>query len=187
MKQFILLSTLFLIFQQHINAQIKPPQNDQSAMDISYYPKNYPLLKIQDKLTDPLIARLIYSRPLKNGREIFGNLIQYGKVWRLGANEATEIEFYQHVKLNNSKIKKGRYTLYAIPNEDKWTIIINSETDIWGSFKYDFQKDIFRMEVPVEKQSEITESFSMVFDKTAEGFSLFIFWDEIKINIPFTL
>ncbi len=62
-------------------------------MDMSYYPVNYPILKIQDKVTEPLVMRVIYSRPQLNGRKIFGELQAYGQVWRLGANEATEIEF----------------------------------------------------------------------------------------------
>ena len=70
-------------------------------MDMSYYPNGYPVLKIQDKATEPLVARVIYSRPQKNGRTIFGELLEYGKVWRLGANEATEIEFFQVVKIGN--------------------------------------------------------------------------------------
>jgi hypothetical protein len=168
-------------------AQVKIPALDKSPMDISYYPNNYPLLKIQDKASEPLLARVIYSRPQKNGRVIFSDLIEYNKVWRLGANEATEIEFYQNVKIGANKIKKGRYTLYAIPYEDKWTFILNSETDIWGSFKYDIQKDILRIEVPVEKQTIIAESFAMVFDKTTTGFSLQVYWDDIKTSLPISL
>ena len=135
--------------------QSKLPPVDKSALDMAYYPDNYPVLKIQDKATEPLLARVIYSRPQKNDRIIFGELIEYGKVWRLGANEATEIEFFQNIKINNVKIKKGRYTLYAIPNPAKWTIILNKENDIWGSFRYDPKKDIVRMDVPVEKQESM--------------------------------
>jgi hypothetical protein len=156
-------------------------------MDVSYCPNNYPLLKIQDKITDPLIARIIYSRPQKNGRVIFGELLEYGKVWRLGANEATEIEFFQNVKIGNSKIKKGRYTLCAIPDTAKWTIILNSETDTWGAFKYDSKKDVLRIDVPLEKQTDIAESFTMFFDKTSDGYSLQIFWDDVKTTLPISL
>ena len=67
-------------------------------MDMAYYPVNYPVLKIQDKLTESLAARVIYSRPQKAGRTIFGSLVKYGEVWRLGANEATEIEFFKNCK-----------------------------------------------------------------------------------------
>ena len=151
---------------------------------MSYYPNGYPVLKIQDKATEPLVARVIYSRPQKNGRTIFGDLLEYGKVWRLGANEATEIEFFQAVKVGGIKIKKGRYTLYCIPNADKWTIIVNRETDTWGSFKYDETKDIARIDVPVQKQTEVLESFVMVFEKAATGASLNIGWDNIRVSLP---
>ena len=165
-------------------AQPKLPPIDKSPMDMSYFPPGYPVLKIQDKITGPLVARVIFSRPQKNGRVIFGELLEYGKVWRLGANEATEIEFFKDVKINNSKIKKGRYTLYSIPYADKWTLIINKETDTWGSFKYDSKKDVLRVDVPVQKQPEITEEFVMIFDKTPIGADLIIIWDDIKLNLP---
>ncbi len=180
----ILASLLMCCFVTETIAQDKFAPLDKSPMDMSYCPNNYPLLKIQDKLAEPLTARVIYSRPQKNNRIIFGELIEYGKVWRLGANEATEIEFYKDAKINNNKIKKGRYTLYCIPYADKWTLIFNKETDTWGSFKYDSKKDVFRVMIPVLKQLESTEEFSMVFDKTATGTILIIAWDNIRLNLP---
>lgn len=167
-----------------LQAQTKFPLIDKSPMDMSYYPNAYPILKIQDKLTEPLIARVIFSRPQKNGRAIFGELLEYGKVWRLGANEATEIEFYQNVKIGNTKIKKGRYTLYSIPLAEKWTMIINKETDTWGAFKYDQTKDVARIEVPVQKQLEILEAFAMTFEKTSTGANLLMAWDDFKVALP---
>ncbi|MEO7764237.1 MAG: DUF2911 domain-containing protein [Ferruginibacter sp.] len=157
---------------------------DKSPMDMSYYPNRYPILKIQDQITEPLVARVIYSRPQKNGRVIFGELLEYGKVWRLGANEATEIEFFRDVKINDVKVKKGRYTLYGIPNENVWTIIINKETDTWGSFRYEEKNDLLRMDIPVQKQAEITEEFVMDFEKTETGAGLIIAWDTVKLNLP---
>ncbi len=184
MKQFFLALGIVCFLVAGAAAQTKLPPVDKSPMDMSYYPNGYPVSKIQDKPTDPLVARVIYSRPQKNGRTIFGDLLEYGKVWRLGANEATEIEFYQNVKINNTKIKKGRYTLYCIPYADKWTIIVNKENDTWGSFKYDMKKDLVRMDVPVQKQTEITEAFVMAFDKAANGANLIIAWDDVKVNLP---
>lgn len=165
-------------------AQSKFPAVDKSPMDISYYPNNYPMLKIQDKANEPLVARVAYSRPQKNGRVIFGDLLEYGQLWRLGANEATEIEFFQPVKMGNTRIKKGRYTLYAIPYADKWTIILNRDTDTWGAFKYDQAKDVVRLDVPVQRQAEIQEFFGMYFEKSATGANLFIGWDNIKAAVP---
>jgi hypothetical protein len=167
-----------------IAAQTKLPPVDKSPLDMSYYPNSYPVLKIQDKATEPLLARVIFSRPQKNGRAIFGELLEYGKVWRLGANEATEIEFFQNVKIGNTKVKKGRYTMYCIPLMEKWTLIINKENDTWGSFKYDETKDIMRIDVPVQKQTEILEAFVMAFDKMQTGVGLIIAWDNFKVILP---
>ena len=146
-------------------AQGRFPALDKSPMDMSYYPVNYPILKIQDKVTEPLLARVVYSRPQRNGRNVFGELLEYNKVWRLGANEATEIEFYKDVSIGAKLVPKGKYTLYAIPNQDKWTIIVNKETDIWGAFKYDASKDVVKVDVPVQKINEAIEAFSLVFEK----------------------
>lgn len=187
MKKLFILSGLLFLLAGTAVAQAKMPVLDKSPMDMSYYPNNYPVLKIQDKLTEPLVARVIYSRPQKNGRTIFGDLLEYGKVWRLGANEATEIEFFQNVKINGSKVKKGRYTLYCIPYTDKWTIIINKENDTWGSFKYDQKKDLLRVDIPLQKQPEINDAFGMVFEKSAAGFNLVIAWDDLKVSLPISL
>lgn len=105
---FLICSLIFCF--QFVMAQSdegKLPAVDKSPMDMSYYPNNYPVLKIQDKVTEPLLARIIYSRPQKNNRTIFGELIEYGKVWRMGANEATEIEFYKDVKIGGKKYLKA--------------------------------------------------------------------------------
>ena len=161
----------------------KLPSLDKSPMDISYYPTNYPILKIQDKLTEPLVMRLIYSRPQLNGRKAFGELREMGKIWRLGANEATEIEFFKDVKIDGRKIKKGRYTVYAIPFADLWTIILNKETDTWGDFKYDQSKDVIRVNVTADK-NEITEAHTMIFEKSSGGANLLIYWDDVKVTLP---
>ena len=154
---------------------------------MSYYPVNYPVLKIQDKITEPLAARVVYSRPKKEGRAIFGGLVEYGKVWRLGANEATEIEFFQKVSIAGKKISKGRYTLYAIVNENSWTFIINKETDTWGSFKYSAEKDVVRADVPVEKITEPVESLAMVFEKSGTNINLVVAWENVKVALSITL
>lgn len=184
MKQLFAIFLLVLSLQApaQMNASNLPPL-DKSPMDMSYYPVNYPILKIQDKATEPLIMRLIYSRPQLNGRKIFGELQEYGNVWRLGANEATEIEFFKDVKINGKKIKKGRYTLYAIPYPDKWTLIVNKETDIWGSFRYDQLKDVVRMNLPVMK-NETTEALTIVFDKTSSGADMNMYWEDVKVSLP---
>ena len=163
------------------------PAVDKSPMDMSYYPVNYPVLKIQDKATEPLVARVIYSRPQRSGRAIFGGLVKNGDVWRMGANEATEIEFFKNVRLGGKKINKGRYTLYAIVKENSWTIIVNKESDTWGAFSYDPKKDVTRIEVNTQKTDSMIESLGMAFEKTLTGFNLVVAWENTKVSVPFTL
>jgi hypothetical protein len=181
-----LFAAALLLSTDRTLSQSKPSTLDKSPMDMCYFPTDYPVLKIQDKTPGPLIARAIYSRPQKNGRKLFGELVEYGKVWRLGANEATELEFFQDVKIDNKKVKKGRYTVYALVDTDKWTILLNKETDTWGAFRYDSTKDVVRTSVPVEKQSEIAEAFSMDFEKTKNGAQLVITWDDVLVKLPIT-
>jgi hypothetical protein len=165
-------------------AQSGRPGIDKSPLDMSYYPANYPVLKIQDKVSEPLLARVIYSRPKKEGRAVFGGLVSYGKVWRLGANEATEIEFYKPVTIGGKKITAGRYTIYALVNEKTWTFILNKENDTWGAFKYDQAKDIVRTETPVEQIKETAESLVMSFVKSKSGINLVVEWENIRAALP---
>jgi hypothetical protein len=87
------------------------------------------------------------------------------------------------VEINRKKIKKGRYTLYAIPSPDKWTLIVNKETDTWGSFRYDSLKDVVRMNLPVKK-NEMTEDMTIVFEKTNSGANMNMYWEDVKVALP---
>jgi hypothetical protein len=183
------LLSVALVRAQSTEGAAQPPTAqsslDSSPLDMSYYPVDYPVLKIQDKVSEPLIARVVYSRPQKRGRRLFGELVNYGQVWRLGANEATEIEFFRDVKVGGKPVKKGRYTLYALVDTDKWTIIFNKETDTWGAFRYDSSKDVLRVSEPVEKQPGVTEIFSIAFQKAAKkGAVLSFSWDDVLVKLP---
>lgn len=184
MRSFLVLafSLVYCVTSAQNNASVIPPL-DKSPMDMSYYPVNYPILKIQNKNLPAPVLRVIYSRPQMNGRKIFGGLQEYGDIWRLGANEATEIEFFKDVQINGKKIKKGRYTLYAIPYPDKWTMIVNKDTDTWGAFRYDSLKDIVRMDVPVQK-NDMTEDMTIVFEKTNTGANMNVYWADVKASLP---
>ncbi len=186
MKKNIVIAAFLLTCWFNLQAQLKftPTPVDKSPIDICYYPAGFPVLKIQNKATEPLSARLIYSRPQRNGRTIFGDLIAYGQLWRLGANEATEIELYRNVRMGDAKIKKGRYTLYCIPNADKWTIILNKENDTWGAFKYEQKNDLVRVNVPVQKTNEPIEFLSMSLEPIKDGIHLVIGWENALVNLP---
>jgi len=161
------------------------PGLDKSPMDMSYYPVDYPKLKMSGDVTEPLIARVIYSRPQKNNRTIFGNLIKYGSIWRLGANEATEIEFFKDVIINNKKVSKGRYVIYCIPQENTWTLILNEDLYTWG-LKIDSAKDEYKFEIPVSKTRFPYEVFTMEFEKAGKGMQLTMEWDSVKASLPIT-
>lgn len=185
MKQLLFILVLYG-FGIPLSAQTKLTPVDKSPMDMAYYPANYPILKIQNKISEPLLARVTYSRPVKSGRRVMGELVEYGKVWRLGANEATELELYRDAVIGSRKIKKGRYTIYAKPEKDKWNIIINRETDTWGAFQYDQTKDLLNIEVVPETSTELVEVFTMMFEKNNNGgANLIIAWDDFKCSVPF--
>lgn len=170
--------------QQAAAQDKKLPPLDASPMDMAYFPPVYPyLVKVKGE-PGSLVARVIYSRPQKKGRKIFGELEEYGKVWRLGANEATEVEFFIPVTIAGKNVPKGRYTLYSIPQQDKWTIILNRETDIWGAYKYDAAKDVLRTDVPVTNLDNPVEAFTMSFEKADTGANLVMAWDAVLVSLP---
>lgn len=187
MKKALPVLAALILLGYAVNAQGQLPAIDKSPLDICYYPCDYPQLKTQTNSIEPPVARVIYSRPKKEGRPVFGGLVEYGKLWRLGANEATEIEFFRPVTVGQKKVAKGRYTLYAIVNEKSWTFILNKDTDIWGSFKYKQANDIVRVDVPVQQMQEQVESLAMTFEKAAQGVNLVIAWEHIKAALPITL
>ena len=128
--------------------------------------------------------RRLDSRDDEGQSLVFGELVEDGKIWRLGANEATEIEFFRDVKIAGKTVKKGRYTMYALESPAKWTVIINKETDVWGAFKYDAAKDVVRVDCPVTKTADITESFSMMFEKATEkSINLIMDWDDVMVKM----
>jgi hypothetical protein len=175
---------LTLVTSILVNAQQKPSDLDKSPMDMSYWPSNFPMLKLSGKAVGEPIARVIYGRPQKNGRSLFGDIVQYNTIWRLGANEATEIEFFVPVKIDGKLVPKGRYTLYGIPNENNWTLILNTDNFSWGNFGYNAKKDLLRVQVPVTKTLDSTDAFTLYFEETSLGAGLIIMWDQVKIMLP---
>ena len=155
---------------------------DLSPMDMIYCPSDYPIKKMTGSITDAPLARIIYSRPQTQGRKIFGELVKYKQPWRLGANEATELELFSEASIQNKTIEPGRYIMYCIPDENKWTIILNENLFSWG-LKQDQQKDFLRFEVPVEKTNISIQYFTMAFECSDQQTNLLIFWDDIKTKI----
>ena len=171
--------------QKDSNIVKKEPANpyvnvDVSPMDMSYLPVDYPKMSV--RRPQP-VARVIYCRPHKQGRTIFGSLIKYGEPWRLGANEATELELFQPVTIQNRTVPRGRYVLYCIPNENSWTIVFNDNLFSWG-LNLDTSKDKYRFEVPATKKNQDVEYFSMIFQHTENGADLIMAWDVVEVRLP---
>lgn len=150
------------------------PTLDKSPADIASFPK-----RGSDKT-----VKVVYSRPQAKDRKVFGGIVKYGKVWRTGANEATEITFSKAVKIGGKTVKAGTYTLFTIPTEDNWTIIINSELNQWGAYQYDKKKDVIRTEVSSTKTDETIEAFSITFDQSAKGATMYLGWEKTIVEIP---
>jgi Protein of unknown function (DUF2911) len=123
-----------------------------------------------------------YGRPYKKGRVIFGELEKYGKVWRTGADEATEITFKKDVTFAGKAVKAGTYTLFTIPTETEWTVILNSELKQWGAYNYDKVKDknVLEAKVPSTKTDAVVEQLTI----TAKPDALIIAWDKTQVSIP---
>ncbi len=120
-----------------------------------------PPAEVQAVIDSAKVA-IYYSTPSVKGREIWGGLVPYDKVWRTGANEATVFETDKDLMINGSKLTAGKYGLFTIPGEKEWTFIFNSVWDQWGAFKYDPNMDVLRIVVPSEPSPVFHER--MVFD-----------------------
>ena len=148
---------------------------DKSPLDVVNFPASS---QVQEKL-----VRVLYSRPQLNSRDL-KRLIPNGKLWRTGANESTEITFFKEVKIGSSIIPSGRYTLYTIPNETSWTIIINKKINTWGAYAYDSSQDVIRTTVPIVFSNESLEAFSIAITGKEGDAKLHMGWDKLRVSLP---
>jgi hypothetical protein len=174
MKNSILTFTVFvitLISSLQITAQ-EFKNLDKSPMDMASYPSSY---KISEKL-----VKVIYSRPQLNGRDLV-KLAPPEKVWRTGANEATEITFYKDVIFGGKALKAGTYSLFTIPSyKGDWTVIINKARNVWGSYYYKQDQDVIRVSGKASKIEENIEALSMTFE---EDMTLKIGWGNTVVSV----
>ena len=156
-----------LLFQFNAFSQ-RFDQLDEAPVDIAYLRPN--------QKSEPLV-KVVYGRPSAEEGEVFGNLIPYGEVWRTGANEATEITFYKDMMFGNKLVKQGTYVMH--------TIILNSNTDTWGAFFYNPEKDVARFKIKVKKDvTEPLDVFSIAFKKDFKDSYMVLAWEETRVDIP---
>lgn len=136
-----------------------------------------------------LTVSLSYSRPSARGRLIFGPeqesaLQPYGKYWRLGANESTEITFNKDVTINGEPLKAGTYRFYAVPGADSFEIIANSELGQWGYFEPNHELDVMKTQVPVQKLEPPVEQFTISMEPAEGGINIVCDWSDVRFVIP---
>ncbi len=147
-------------------------------------PKDTAGIEIND-----LDLKVVYNRPSKRNREVFGALVPFNKVWRTGANEATTFETNHDLLINGIKLPKGKYTLWTVPMEDKWKVMFNSKQYDWGVNEkmepnWDPNYDVVEVEVPAQKLDKTVEQFTVAFDNTTDDLKMTMAWDNIKIEVP---
>ncbi|MCW2118421.1 DUF2911 domain-containing protein [Flavobacterium sp. 7A] len=145
---------------------------DASPMDAISFP-------ISSKEANKEI-KVVYSRPQLKDRSL-ATLVPNGKVWRTGANEAVDIILYKDVKLGGKLVKAGEYSLFTIPGEKTWTIILSKDINVWGAYSYNEANDVIRVSAPVTS-GESLESFSMTFENDG---TLLMGWGTTRVAVPF--
>jgi len=170
----ILVLAVISLFSNDLTAQ-KFSSLDKSPMDIAAFPSSH---RESDKL-----VTVTYSRPFLKGRSV-SSLAPNGKVWRTGANEAAEIVFYDDVMFGNKKVDDGVYTLFTIPGEKEWTIILSSDKNVWGAYSYNIKNDVVRVKAKVSENSESLENFSIAFDK---DMTLCLGWGKTLVKLPISV
>jgi hypothetical protein len=165
--------------------------DDKSTMDLVQYPdmsrlRNY--VKPEELAANEPKIRVVYSRPQKKGRKIFGELEKFGSAWRLGANETTEITFFEDVKVGDTEVKAGKYGIMAVVNADNWEVIIHKNIPSWGTHNHDEKSNVATITVPTAKTAKVVEVLSVVFDKKDEkNVHMIIAWDDTMVRVPITL
>jgi hypothetical protein len=143
---------------------------------------------VEFKLNDLKLA-VFYNRPSKKGRDIFGGLVPYNKVWRTGANEATTFETNKNLMVDGILVPAGKYTLWTVPKDSVWNVIFNTKQYPWGvdaemQPMWDPNYDIMEIDVPVEKLDKAVEQFTIAFDNSTDNLELTMAWDHTKIAVP---
>ncbi len=173
----LLLSFLLFFSVNSTYSQLRTPQASPSS-------------KIEQAvgLTDVVLE---YNRPSKRGRDIFGNLVPFGKIWRTGANSSTKISFSTDVSVNGSNIEKGTYSVFSIPNEQSWEFILYSQAELWN-VPSDWSEDkiVFKSQFKAHNLEEenFVETFTISINSiTNNGFDLVISWDDTYVIVPFSV
>jgi hypothetical protein len=160
-------------------ASVGLAQQDKSA-------RPSPPAKASCSMGDGATITVDYSSPRAKGRKVFGGLVPYGEVWRLGANEATAFVTTAAVTVGGAQVPAGSYTLFAVPNADKWALVISKKTGEWGVPYPGADSDLARVDMKVSKLPSAAENFSISFDKTGSGCTMRTEWESTRASVDIT-
>src|SRR6267143_1585277 len=142
-----------------------------------------PAAKASCALADGKSITVDYSSPRAKGRKIFGGLVPYGEVWRAGANEATTFVTTTDVMVGGTHVPAGSYTIFAIPNKDKWTLVISKKTGEWGTAYPGPSEDLARIDMKVSALPAAVENFTIAFGKAPKGCPLIMEWETTQASV----
>jgi hypothetical protein len=145
-----------------------------------------PPAKAECKLANGKTVAVDYSSPRAKGRKIFGGLVPYGQVWRAGANEATTFVTTGDINVGGKTVPAGKYTIFAVPGEDKWTLVISKKTGEWGTAYPGPENDLARIDMKVSKTSGPVENFTIAFDQTGSGCTMRMEWENTQASVDIT-
>jgi hypothetical protein len=145
--------------------------------------KPSPAAKASCALADGKSVTVDYSSPRAKGRKIFGGLVPYGEVWRAGANDATTFVTTADLMVGGSHVGAGNYTMFAIPNKDKWTLIISKKTGEWGIPYPGADSDLVRVDMKASTLPAAVENFTIAFDKSGSGCTLKMEWETTRASV----
>jgi hypothetical protein len=142
-----------------------------------------PAAKVSCALADGKSITVDYSSPRAKGRKIFGGLVPYGEVWRAGANEATTFVTTTDLMVGGAHVPAGNYTIFAIPNKDKWTLVVSKKTGEWGTPYPGASEDLARIDMKASTLPSAVENFIIAFDKTATGCTMRMDWETTRASV----
>ncbi len=151
-------------------AQQKPPLSPRKSAEHTF--------------ADGKKVTIDYGSPSMRGRKIMGGLVPYGQVWRTGANAATGFVTDTDLTVGGTKVPAGKYTIYTLPNENNWQLIINKQTGQWGT-EYNQPQDLARIPMKVESLNSPVEQMTFSFEKTGDdSANLVLEWEKTKLSVP---
>jgi hypothetical protein len=154
-----------------------------STLTFAQTPRPSPAAQTQCKFPDGKSVTIDYSSPRMKGRKIYGGLVPYGQVWRTGANEATTFVTTANLIMQGKTVPVGNYTIFTIPNPDKWTLIVNKKTGEWGiPYKYE-SDELTRIDMTLLPISAPVENFTIVFDQRPGGCVLNMRWEDAEASV----